>query len=132
MAELVAKVVQLHEMDFVSEQFKFIKKPLNSQITIGRNEGNDITFNESFVSRTHGKIFLEHGFFSEHLDYEDFSSVGTTIIQWQAGEGKSTFVKGGPNGKKFKIKPGDWIIISSPLGNNRGLRYGLIIIPFIK
>lgn len=125
MAEIWVRVIQIHGVDFIDRE-ETIRKPLNDVVTIGRSDENDIKYMLQFMSRQHGRIFLEKGIFTEHLNYEDFSTVGTTIVHWHGGEGKSKFVK---RGSKVKLKPGDWIIISHT--DNNGMKYGLILVPSV-
>ncbi|MBU0980642.1 MAG: FHA domain-containing protein [Nanoarchaeota archaeon] len=107
-----------------------ILKGENEVITIGRAPENNIRSENTFMSNYHGRIFLEHGVFSEHLDYEDTSSQGTTIIHWRESKGSSKFLKGEKEGHKVKLKPGDWIVISATREN--GKKTGTLIIPLVQ
>ena len=88
---------------------KLIEKNMDEEITIGRQSGTDIGWVFSWISRKHGRIFLEKGIFNEHLDYEDYSSFGTTVLHWNKHNNgvETEFV----HNKKVKIKPGDWLIL---------------------
>ena len=117
--EISVKYYQVHNDTYLEP--KIIKKSINEVISIGRATDNDIVSNYSNISRNHGKIFLESGIFSEHLDYEDTSKNGTTIIHWDGNKAESKFV----HKTKVKIKPGDWIMILEA-GRN-----GMILKPYI-
>ena len=95
-------------------------KRMDEIITVGRGEGNDIRMWHSFISTNHGRIFAEKGVFTTHLDYEDFSRYGTTVLHWRRGlKGETVFV----HTSKVKITPGDWILITE-----QGV-YGVLLIP---
>ena len=106
---------------FFDPHNQYKEKELHEVITVGRANDNDIQLIYPWISNYHGRIFLEQGFFTEHLDYEDYSSNGSVVIHWNSFAGKSEYV----HKKKVKIKPGSWILIQ-----NNG-EEGLILIPFI-
>ena len=102
-----------------------ISKDSNEEITIGRDSDNDIIAPTIFtyVSRKHGKIFLEKGVFTSHLDYLDFSAFGSTVFHWDGFTAQSESV----HGRKIKLKPGDWVIISNEVTVAHE-RFGILLI----
>jgi pSer/pThr/pTyr-binding forkhead associated (FHA) protein len=38
-----------------------VRKLITEGVTIGRDESNDISYNYAFLSRNHGRIFVEKG-----------------------------------------------------------------------
>ena len=126
MVEIQVKEIEIARNKFIDNNI-IIQKKSNESITIGRLPENDIHFDIPILSRTHGRIFLEKGFFSEHLDYEDYSSQGTKIISWWS----HSSIKQLGKGDKEKIRPGDWIIIYYKEGPHSSLMTGILLIPSI-
>ena len=125
--EIWVKIVQIHSGTFIdSTVARSVTKQIHQAITIGRDSGNDIQFLYSFISGQHSRIFVEQGFFTEHLDYEDYSTYGSNIVRWSKAECKIDFV----HKKKTKIKPGDWIIIA--YNDDTGIANGILLIPYIR
>ena len=120
MKKIFVKVIQFHN-GLIDKGT--ISRPIRDELTIGRSKSNVVlTPNYPFISGNHGKIFLKEGFFSTHLDYEDFSSNGTEILYFN---GKKMEIEN-VHRKPVKIKPFDVILI---LDERRTV--GCILVPYI-
>ncbi|MFH1408547.1 MAG: FHA domain-containing protein [Nanoarchaeota archaeon] len=130
MATIKVDVIEImgHQM----KRLKGIEKELKDVINIGRLENNDITTTDPVFSDVHGRIYLEKGVFTAHLDYEDFSETGTTIIHWNDDSTcKKVHLRGHEKPVKKKIKQGDWIVITRAMDGGSRLRYGFILVPYV-
>jgi pSer/pThr/pTyr-binding forkhead associated (FHA) protein len=107
----MSKKIRVHvvyvDKGMFDDDGKIIRKEISEEVKIGRNKENDIIYNQPFISRKHGRIFIEEGIFKTHIDYEDFSTHGSTILRWHNGHPTTEFV----HGKKVKLKPNDWIVL---------------------